>query len=179
MAKNTSLRLWSSVAWACLASLAAALLLLGRNPRWPVTAGALLALALPDHDDPGWAGFLSSVLGRMGETLLFAAVAWGFGRGFGALDRSMSGAMAGAALLALAIVSPYVRVRAQSLALTGPAGPSLERGVRLALAAFGFWTARSLFVDSLLVDALWLGVAFTAALALPRSVRIWLEAKSA
>lgn len=169
MAKlHATVRLSAEVVWLVLAAGASAMLLTSRNPRVPVLMAALLALAVPEHGDPGWRGFVSAVSARLGETLLYAAIAWSFEA------TSMRGAVGASALLSAALISPYVRARAKSLGVAGAPGASAERGVRLAIVTAGLFLGRGSFIG-----ALWIAAGATAALAFARSAVIWRGARGA
>ncbi|MCA1832658.1 MAG: hypothetical protein ABR548_03665 [Actinomycetota bacterium] len=166
-----SLRLWANIVWLGLSAAAAAALLQGHNPKVYVGMGAVLCLAVLERDDPSWQGFVSSVAGRLGESLLYAAIAWSYARG-DAPDTW--GAAAAATLLSLSLISPYVRVRARSLDLAAPSSGSVERGVRVALVGIGFYSTHAL-----LLSTVWTASGLTAAWALTRSAAVWRGARSA
>lgn len=158
-------QLLAAVAWLGLAAAAAALLLQPRNPYWLVIPGAVLAFVVPERDLPGWEGFVSSSLVRVADTVLFGAIAWALGRD----GRDVAGAAAATTLLSAALLSSYVRVRAESLGIE-PGSPAeimlpFERGARLALISAGLIRA--------LVPLLWAAAGLALAVAAVRSVGVW------
>ncbi len=156
----------AAVVWLALSVIASVqTLAAGWRPWALVLAGAALAFVAPDRDRPGWSGMLAASLMRIADTLLFAAIAWSLGRH----DADVGGAAAASALLAAALLSGYVRVRATSLGIASPlAGAPVERGVRLLLTGIG--------LAGPLVPMLWATTGLTLALAAVRSAGVWRHA---
>jgi hypothetical protein len=183
---SNSPRLWAHIVSLGLAAAATARILSHHNPRVLVGAAAAVALLVPERDEPAWPGFLAAVAGRMGESLFYAAVAWSFASESSALlrtpelaalvsyDADISGAVAAVTLLSVAVIAPYVRVRARSLAIAPQRGASFERGVRLGLVTVGLSGGRDLFVATL-----WVASAITASVAIADAARIWRGARGA
>jgi len=166
MRSHPRAELYAAFGWFVLAAAAVLTTLTHRNPGVLLAAGALAAFVVPERDEPGWHGMLASSLIRIGDTAVFAAIAWALA----SFQHDTAGAGRALAVLALGLVSPYVRVRARSLGLLAASDEaSFERGIRLVLVAAGFFTTGSSGVRvGLLVAA-----TYSALRAFAWSVRIW------
>jgi hypothetical protein len=157
--------------WLGFAGAAAGLLIVAKNPALLVAAGCVLAAVEPERDTGGWNGFFSIACLRVGDTTLVAAIAWYLA----SQQHSPRAAATAAAVLALALLASYVRVRAASLSIQAAAfakGASRERAVWLGVLAFALWAgmpdAPDALTGGLVAAGLW-----SAGFAAARAARIW------
>jgi hypothetical protein len=167
----------AALMWLLLGIASAALLVDGRDPAPLVAAGAVAALVARERDRPGWAGFISTALLRVGDATLLGGTAWYLADH----QSTPRGAATACAVLALALLASYVRVRALSLGIGAGAlarGASIERGVWLGLVAIALWAERP-GSPEVLVGGLAFAGAWSALLAAIRAGRIWRRAPRA